>query len=311
MNTFGNIYLKGPTGPAAPEPQITQTLYVDGNRTDIYVESGSISKPFKTIQAAVAAASGNVLLNVAPGEYAGDVDLGSHVTTVRGSGLNATFFAGNITAGDRAHVLEDFRLLSTGSLVITNLLSLTNAHLQGAMTISGSGSLDARTVSFDPAAGVVPLTMDGANAILFDCFLEAENVSAINQTAGTLVIFHSYAQNNSFTAPTVNSSGGVCGIIDTSAYNLGFGPALNLDNGGSALLPNTVRGALCAGNVSCGSKHTIIDGLNFVGFGSLSGTNLIYSSSTMKTGITQVAAGAAAGELWADSDDDFTVKLGQ
>jgi len=31
----------------------------------------------------------------------------------------------------------------------------------------------------------------------------------------------------------------------------------------------------------------------------------------MKTGTTQGGAGAAAGELWADSDDDFTVKLGQ
>ena len=31
----------------------------------------------------------------------------------------------------------------------------------------------------------------------------------------------------------------------------------------------------------------------------------------MKTGTTQVNAGAATGELWADSDDDYTVKLGQ
>lgn len=30
----------------------------------------------------------------------------------------------------------------------------------------------------------------------------------------------------------------------------------------------------------------------------------------LKTGITQVAAGAAAGELWSDTDDDNTVKLG-
>ena len=31
----------------------------------------------------------------------------------------------------------------------------------------------------------------------------------------------------------------------------------------------------------------------------------------MKTGTTQVNAGAGPGELWADSDDDYTVKLGQ
>lgn len=40
-------------------------------------------------------------------------------------------------------------------------------------------------------------------------------------------------------------------------------------------------------------------------------TASVIISSTIKTGTTQGNAGAAAGEFWVDSDDDFTIKFGQ
>jgi len=47
--------LVGSTGATGPEfiPQITKTLYVDGNRNDSYTVDGSLTRPFKTIQAAI------------------------------------------------------------------------------------------------------------------------------------------------------------------------------------------------------------------------------------------------------------------
>lgn len=44
--------------------QITKTLYVDGNRTDSYTENGSVTKPFKTIMAAVNKVISDVITDV-------------------------------------------------------------------------------------------------------------------------------------------------------------------------------------------------------------------------------------------------------
>lgn len=261
---------------------VTKTLYVDGNRVDSYIENGSITKPFKTIQAAIAVASGNVLINAAPSEYSGDIDLGAHVVGIRGSGINATFFTGNITAGDRAHSLDEFRIKSTGSLTITDNIFARNLHLQCAVIVSGAGFLDGSNIYTAPNSGVVPLTVSSTGGVMLNegSIVAQGNVSAINQSSGTIVLFHSYAKNNSLTTPTINSSGGVLGIIDASVYNIGFGVAINMDNGGSALAANSLNGLVCSGNIVCGSATTYVEGLNFVGFGALSGSALIYRSAS-------------------------------
>jgi len=54
--------------------QTTHKLYVDGNRTDTYVEDGSFTKPFKKIQDAIDAATGATIYNritiqIMPGLY--------------------------------------------------------------------------------------------------------------------------------------------------------------------------------------------------------------------------------------------------
>ena len=257
---------------------VTKTFWVDSNRTDTYIENGGITKPFKTVQAAIAVASGNCIINVAPGTYAGDIDLGLHVTTLRGSGLNATIFTGNIVAGDRAHTLEEFRIQSTGSLTITDNVTAYNLHLQCALIISGSGSFDGRNVIVVPPSGTVPITMSSiGQCILTPGYISATgDVHAVDQSAGIVVLFHSYVTNNSFTTLTINSTGGVCSVIDTSVGNAGAGPAMNLDNDGSVISANTLNGVVCTGNIDCGIAHTYVEGLNFVVLGALSGSNLIY-----------------------------------
>ena len=260
-----------------PTP-VTQTLYLDGSRTDAYTENGSITKPFKTIQSAVMSASGNVLINVAPGEYGGDFDLGLHVVSIQGSGINATFFTGNITAGDRAHSLEDFRIKATGSLTITDTVFARNLHLQCAVIVSGTGFLDGTNIYIAPGSGVVPLTANSSGGVMLNegSIVAHGNVNAINHSLGTIVLFHSYAVNSSLGNPAINSSGGVLGVIQTSVANAGLGTAISMDNDGAASKANTITGVVCSGNIVCGSATTYVEGLNFVGFGALSGSALIY-----------------------------------
>ena len=262
--------------------QVTQTLYVDGNRTDSYIENGSITKPFKTIQAAIAAASGDTLINVAPGTYDGDIDLGLHVVSIRGSGLNATIFTGNITAGDRAHTLEEFRIENTGSLTITDNIFAQNLHLQCAVTVSGSGFLEGKMLLIAPISGVVPLTINSTGGVVLtgSNITAIGDIHAIHQIAGTLVIFHSYIVNSSLANAVINSANGVCGLIDMTIGNSGFGVAISMDNDGSALQANTLNGIVCSGNIVCGTATTYVEGLNFVGFGALSGSALIYKPAS-------------------------------
>jgi hypothetical protein len=50
-------------------PQITKTLHVDGNRTDVYTETGSITTPYKTIVAAITVAIATTVIVIEPGTY--------------------------------------------------------------------------------------------------------------------------------------------------------------------------------------------------------------------------------------------------
>ena len=71
---------QGDAGPTGPEfiPQVTNFLYVDNKRTDIYTPDGSIIRPFLTIQAAHDAITGNSSTNrfeirIATGAYYSEV----------------------------------------------------------------------------------------------------------------------------------------------------------------------------------------------------------------------------------------------
>jgi hypothetical protein len=278
--------------------QVTQILYVDVNRTDNYIENGSITKPFKTIQAAIIAASGNTLLDVSPGEYVGDINLGTTVTVLRGSGINATFLAGNVIAGDRAHSLQELRIKNTGSLTVTDNLFARNLHLQCAVTVNG-GFLDGHNIYLAPDSDIVPLTVITGGGVMGNeiSIVAQGNINAINQSAGTIVLFHGYVTNNSLAAVTIDSNGGVCGLIDMSVGNTGFGAAISMDNDGAALQANTLSGIVCSGNISCGAAHTYVEGLNFVGFGALTGTNLIYKPASRLNNDSSVAGSAVKDAL--------------
>ncbi|MCK4260601.1 MAG: hypothetical protein KAX49_16610 [Halanaerobiales bacterium] len=273
--------------------QVTQTFYVDVLRVDTYVENGSITRPFKTVPAAIAAATGNTLLIVSPGEYPGDFSLGVNVVSIRGAGINATFFTGHITAGDRAHSLEEFRVKSTGSLTITDNVFGRHLHLECPVILSGSGYLTGWKVLIMPELNVVPLTAGstGGAALTEGGLVAQGDVNVINQSGGTVILFHSYAANSSFSTPTIFSNGGVLGLLDTTVGNSGYGAAISMDNAGSALNPNTLSGLTCSGAITCGAAVTIVEGLNFIGFGSLSGTGLIFRPASRIANDSVVVAG--------------------
>lgn len=82
---------------------VTIELNVDGNRTDDYVETGSIIKPYKTIQSAINhiinlednSVQKGYVIKVSPGLYNEDLDFSSEYLInieIRGSGYQNTYF---------------------------------------------------------------------------------------------------------------------------------------------------------------------------------------------------------------------------
>jgi len=92
--------------------QVTNILYVDGNRTDSYTENGSITKPFKTIQSAIDSITTNAygnefIIKIATGKYNEQIVLKNYVdlcgdsqnTTIISSTVGDTITAQNCYVG--------------------------------------------------------------------------------------------------------------------------------------------------------------------------------------------------------------------
>ena len=79
--TLGGTYLE----------QVTHRIYVDGGRTDVYVETGAITRPFKTIMAAIAASSPGDCLSIACANYVENVVMvgDRHIDADPGTALTA------------------------------------------------------------------------------------------------------------------------------------------------------------------------------------------------------------------------------
>jgi hypothetical protein len=82
---------------------ITNTLYVDGNRSDTYTSNGSITKPFKKIQDAIDAtvspsATNKYVIEVSPGAYYTDaIVINKAYITFRSCGVQGARISGAIT----------------------------------------------------------------------------------------------------------------------------------------------------------------------------------------------------------------------
>jgi hypothetical protein len=82
---------------------VTNTLYVDNKRVDTYTENGSITKPFKTIQAAIDAvtspsATNKYLIEISPGAYySAALTVNKIYVTFRSCGVNGARISGKIT----------------------------------------------------------------------------------------------------------------------------------------------------------------------------------------------------------------------
>ena len=113
-NTTGNLNLISGGSGNAGYPQSGGTFYVDGGRTDYYTATGTVIAPFKTIQAALNAATANTTLNIAPGTYLENIVMPDLDGICINGGSEMNTIIQNATAG---HTIYWYPAAVAGALV--------------------------------------------------------------------------------------------------------------------------------------------------------------------------------------------------
>ena len=251
-------------------------VYVDSERTDIYVADGSMARPFKTIQEAIDTASTASLTCVEIcllKYYANEtLDFKSiDMVVLRGHEVNATSAAVVSMTNIVGFVLQNINL-TTATLTALGVMKIIQSSFTGALTIQNTFDMADSTVIGD-------IVLNSATP----CRIVNSTISGtITQNDGDLALIDNYITSTSITY-TLDSQGGRTYIASCIINNVGGGRAINLDN--STFTPNMLNvliGLLAYGGIDCNTSPTRVDNVTFLtGTEDITGTALIYSSSNL------------------------------
>ena len=282
----------------------TKILYVDGGRADFYTEDGTILKPYKTIQSALAVATFGTLVKIAPSTYTETITLPNGVS-LEGSGTTGTSINGDVSTPIGGANLFLKGINFNGVLTIGSATSIIECYSYNATRIVGTATVQAYNYHITPSSGVIPLTMESSgkyHAILSTISSQGD-VPAINQTNGILILNTAEISGSSFTSPMILSTGGLIFATFSQILNYGGGLSADIDNGATSP-PNSLTDTIIIGGIDCGSAHTLMPDLKIIS-GSISGTDVTYSewnsnvlySNNLTTSKDLVANGFVYGDV--------------
>jgi hypothetical protein len=264
-----------------------------GTSYSIYLESIAVTGPVtNAIALKIANISGAATVNRAIETGTGDCLFGDDVAITGDLDV-----AQHCAFGNAASVVSDFVVNIVESSTSTSAIGLINNEL----TVTPSGDTAAEYISFDQvvtSAGSYNLSgylmgissytthngtgqLDASYGNFIVC--KKANTGAITTIYGNRTICGNYNAVGTVTDVIVSSIGSV---ITTGTVTNAYG--LRIDNiSGAATINRAIQTG--TGDVVLGCT--------------------VLSVANLASGATQVAAGAAAGELWHDTDDD-TIKMG-
>ena len=258
--------------------QVTKTIYVDKNRTDIYTANGHITKPFKTITEATVVATAGQVLDIQAGTYVEDVVLPDGVSAINHN-ANKVIVDGNFTLTASQNIsIRGLQFASGHTLTVNAPCSFIDCYAAGAVVINNVVTQGYNFHLVSAVAGVTALTVNGANAkfqLILATISSTGNVPTIIQNNGCIIL-NSVAVYGSRAGAVVSSVGGYFVAIASQILNMAGGVAADLQNTASATTPNMLANVYAVGNVVCGNKVTLIEGLQFGAVGVLSGSVLQY-----------------------------------
>jgi hypothetical protein len=275
-----------------PESKI---FYIDGNRVDVYVEDGSISRPFKTFHAAVAASTGGVgyAYVIAPGSYteADPVTLPNVPIVIEGNDATITW-TGGITVQNPNYARYD--LNSIGNVIFSGStpgrVVVQGGSIVGNITLNGLTDFK----SCGLAGGVVTANAT-AQVLAIVCTITSRLVST-----GQLFIEQCNMNRTDNANPLISSTGGFIAIVNSILQNLGSGGGISCANGATTvpnLITSNVITVASGAPVACGTAVTVYC-KNMIGGGLNTGTGYVPVSSDI-IGPSILALGSdATGDIY-------------
>jgi len=293
--------------------QESTVIWVDSNRLDMYAETGSDDKPFKTLAAAATSSDPADTIRLNPGTYDGAGILFDDNVSLLGESatntvINNDMTFGTDTTGDVRITIGGVTFGAASNVVVNNAVDIKDVKTDGSLTFNSD--CVGYDVDINTSVPRSALIVNG-NKTVFDLLTTTQSADqlALEHNAGKLIIATAKVAAARAAAPAAVSVGGSFEAGFTSIVNTGGGLALNIDNGAIISDSNALVDVMHTGGIECNDAVTRVEGVTG---GNPTSTvtddaNLIYRGGTQlkndSTIIKTESGGILVGKTMNDSID--------
>jgi len=289
----------------------TKLFWVDVNRVDDYVATGTTNKPFKTLAAVASIVGAGDVIQLNPGTYDGASLIIPDQVSVMGS--NNTIIENSITFGSDSTstvVLEKIKFGNAGDVVINNISTMKSLKFDGSLFINNDSV--GYDIDINTNVSKSALKVNGNVTLELATVNHNSDQLSLEHIGGKLAFATSKVTGNR-AGYIAESSAGNVETDFTSFINAGSGKALNLNNGATALSPNRLYDTWHRGDIDCNETITIVEG---VGGGNptssvVDNINLIYRGGTQLKNESTIIKDVAGGTLIAKTINDSIDRVAQ
>lgn len=247
--------------------QAGEEVWVDNSRTDSYVETGSMQKPFKTISSAVAYLGNGGIIHIGPGIYTENFILPGNFS-IQGSGSDNTILEGDFTLGDGTPrgrgALEDLSLKGEMTVDLSTGYSceIDRCQSTGTLVISSGGV-------FADSFSILP-SVSGATAVTVNnqAFFTNENANIISTgdvptiiSTGVLTFTTCNVEGTTTNVPVIDSNGGRIRMSFCSLVNNGTNISMDIQNDATTADPNMLQGVSHNAGIDLHASVTVLEGI--------------------------------------------------
>jgi len=293
----------------------TTIIWVDSNRADSYVETGSIVKPFKTLTSAVGFTSAGDSLHMAPGTYDGTGLNTADNISIIGDSMDNTFIQNDIVVGfdtTSSLTLENITFNNENHVILNNISNLKNIKSNGRLTINSD--CVGYNIDVQSASAGAALTVNGGVVVL-DLLTVSHSGDqlSLNHVTGKLILSTTKIEGSRAASAVAVSQSGSIETSFTSIDNLGGGKALIINNSTDAAAPNKLYDTFHTGGVDCNDAITVVEGV--VGGNPTStvvdDANLIYRGGTQLKNDSSIIKDESGGTLIGKTINDSIDRIAQ
>jgi len=293
----------------------TTLFWVDSNRADSYVETGSSTKPYKTLASAVTATTNGDSIHMVPGTYDGAGLQFANNVSVIGDSMDNTFIENDVIIGfdtTSSLTLENVSFNNQNHVILNNVSNLKNIKCNGRLTINSD--CVGYNIDVDTEVEGSALTVNGGVVVL-DLLTVAQTADqlSLNHVTGRLLLSTAKITGNRAASPVAVSESGSIQTSFTAITNAGGGKALVVNNSALAGTPNKFYDTLQIGGIDCNDAITIVEGVSGGNPTStvIDDANLIYRGGTQLKNDSSIIKDVAGGTLIGKTINDSVDRVAQ